>query len=318
MGRGRPCSALTMLVRRGACAVLSGILGCAAPALAQESLRQTVRTLADDARGTVYVACALPGSALNCDLRPQGHPPMQSVFKLPLGLAVLHRVEQGRWSLEQPIRFLPTDRILPHVYSPLQEKYPQAGVDVPLNELLRLTVSLSDNVAADILLRILGGPPAVQAYMDSLGITGFQLRDSEAVLHRRMRAQYRNWFAPAGAVQLLRLIIDRSPLSAEHTTLLMGWMVPEARGPRLEAELPGDVRVAHRSGTSNVDAGMAHATNDIGLMLLPDGRWVALAVFVTDSRVDLKSREKVIARIGRAVYDAVTIEISHQVININN
>ena len=130
-----------------------------APALAQESLRQTVRRLADDARGTVYVACALPGSALNCDLRP-------------LGLAVLHRVEQGRWSLEQPIRFLPTDRILPHAYSPLQEKYPQAGVDVPLSELLRLTVSLSDNVAADILLRVLG---------------------SEAVLHRRMRAQYHNY-----------------------------------------------------------------------------------------------------------------------------
>ena len=57
------------------------------------------------------------------------------------------------------MRFLPEDRILPHVYSPLQDKYPDGDVDVPLRELLRLDVSLSDNVvAADILLRLVGGP----------------------------------------------------------------------------------------------------------------------------------------------------------------
>jgi beta-lactamase class A len=64
------------------------------------------------------------------------------------------------------------------------------------------------------------------------------------------------------------------------------------------------VRVAHKSGTSDVDAGLAHATNDIGLITLPDGRNLALAVFITDSRADDATRDKIIARIARAAYDA--------------
>jgi beta-lactamase class A len=274
----------------------------AVSALAQESLRQQIRAIALEAHGKVSVACSLPGSALNCDLDPHAQPPMQSVFKLPLGLMVLHEVERGTLSLEQPVRFLPEDRILPHVYSPLQDQYPEGGVDVPLRELLRLTVSLSDNVAADILLRLMHGPKAVDTYIAALGIRGFHLRDSEAVLHGEVAAQYRNWFEPAGAVQLLRRIIYLSPLTSEHTELLLGWMTPAVRTKRLEGDLPAATRVAHKSGSSDVDNGVAHATNDIGLIPLPDGRRIAIAVFVTDSTADQATREKVIARIARAVY----------------
>jgi beta-lactamase class A len=271
---------------------------------AQAQLRQQIRAIAKDAHGRVSAACSLPGSALNCDLEPKAHPPQQSVFKLPLVLTVLHQVEQGTFALDQPVRFLPEDRILPHVYSPLQEKYPEGGVDVPLRELLRLAVSLSDNVAADILLRLAGGPAAVNAYLADLGIRGFHIEDNEAALHRDVAAQYRNWFEPAGAVQLLRRISGKSPLSQEHNELLLAWMTPADRTHRLDGDLPDGVRAAHKSGTSDVDNGVAHATNDIGLVPLPDGRRIAIAVFVTDATADQSTREKVIARIARAVYDA--------------
>ncbi len=56
---------------------------------------------------------------------------MQSVFKLPLALTVLHRVEKGTLSLNQPVRFLPGDRILPHVYSPLQDSILMPGSMCP-------------------------------------------------------------------------------------------------------------------------------------------------------------------------------------------
>jgi beta-lactamase class A len=276
----------------------------AASALAQETLQQQIGAIAREAHGKVSVACSLPGSMLNCDLNPNAHPPMQSVFKLPLAIMVLHQIEQGTLSLDQPVRFLPQDRILPHVYSPLQDQYPDANVDVPLRELLRLTVALSDNAAADILLRVVGGPKAVDTYIAGLGISGFHLQDSEAGLHRDKSAQYRNWFEPAGAVQLLRKISDNSPLTPEHTNLLLGWMTPAVRTNRLERDLPAGVRVAHKSGTSGVDNGVAHATNDIGLIPLPDGRRLAIAVFVTDSTADEATREQVIARIARAAYDA--------------
>jgi beta-lactamase class A len=285
---------------------VDALLAAGAPA-ADSPLQKRIREIVADAHGKVSVACALPGSTLNCDLDPRAHPPMQSVFKLPLAIAVLHQVEQGKLALDQPIRFLPEDRFVPHAYSPLQDKYPEAGVDVPLGELLRLAVNLSDNAAADILLRLAGGPAAVDAYIASLGVAGFHLEDGEHALHADLPRQYRNWFEPAAAVQLLRLIADRSPLSAQHTELLLTWMHAALRTKRLEADLPEGTLVAHKSGTSDVVKGLAAATNDIALIALPDGRRLAIAVFVTDSTADDATREKVIARIGRAAYDAAAV-----------
>src|SRR5260370_3843354 len=117
---------------------------------------------------------------------------MQSVLKGRLALTVLHQVEQNPFSVDQRVRFLSHDRILPHVYSPLQDQYPDAGVDVPLHELLRMTVSLSDDVAADILLRLVGGPKAVNTYIAALRGSGFHLHDSGARRHLHMSAPYPN------------------------------------------------------------------------------------------------------------------------------
>jgi beta-lactamase class A len=230
------CIRLPIILNRMRFLTLLAIFISSAPS--QDSLRRQIRAIAVEAHGTVSVACSLPGSALNCDLNPRGHPPMQSVFKAPLALAVLHRVEQGALTLDQPVRFLPEDRILPHAYSPLQDAHPAANVDVPLRELLRLAVSLSDNVAADILLRLTGGPRPVAEYIAALGITGFHLQDGEHALHREMGVQYRNWFESAGAVQFLRLLNDRSPLTPEHTRLLLSWMDASVKTGRLNGDLP--------------------------------------------------------------------------------
>ena len=227
---------------------------------------------------------------------------MQSVFKLPLALTVLHRVERGEFSLDEPVRFRAGDRI-PHAYSPLQDEYPAGEVDVPLRRLLDLAVSLSDNVAADILLRLIGGPAEVERYLKQCGIAGFHLQDDEATLHRDEKLQYRDWFEPAGAVQFLRVLNDRPPIDAEHAALLSGWM-GKSRANRLGGRLPAGTVVLHKAGTSSTDHGVTAATNDIGLITLPDGRRLAIAVFVTDSTADDATRDSVIARIARAVYDA--------------
>jgi beta-lactamase class A len=276
----------------------------ALPAWPQDSLHERLRVIASEAHGTVTVACSLPGSSLNCDQNPTAHPPMQSVFKLPLALAILHLVEQGKFGLNQRIHFTREDLILPKPYSPLQDKYPNANVDIPLRELLQMTVALSDNTAADILLRLANGPQPVSDYIASLGVTGFHLLDGERALHRETALQYRNWFEPGGAVQLLRIICDRSPLTREHTDLLLSWMRLSVKSTRIQADLPKGAVVAHKAGTSDVDNGLAHATNDIGLILLPDGRQLAIAIFVTDSTADDTTRDRVIAKIARAAYDA--------------
>jgi len=273
---------------------------------AQTALQQKIRNIATDAHGKVSVACSLPGSDVNCDLNPHARPPMQSVFKLPLAITAFYRIEQGKFSLDQEIRFLPSDRILPHTHSPLQEKYPEANVDVPLRELLRLAVSLSDNAAADTVLRVIGGPTTVERYLKSIGVEGFHLQDGERGLHQDVTAQYRNWFTPASAVKLLRRVSEASPLSPEHTALLLEWMKDSPTGVhRIKGDLSAGAVVMHKTGTSGSGNGVTYATNDIGLITLPDGRRLAVAIFVTDSTADEATRDAVIARIAKAVYDAV-------------
>ena len=286
--------------------IICFLLLAVSPVAAQKILREQIRQLAPGAGGAVSTACWLERSELDCGLNPHAHPPMQSVFKLPLGLVVLRQVEDGRFTLDQPIHFLASDRILPHAYSPLQDRYPAANMDIPLRELLRLAVSLSDNVAADILLRIAGGPEAVNRAAASLGIRGFHLMDGENALHHHVELQYRNWFEPAGAVGLLRMLVEKSPLNASDTALLLELMSAPAEKTRLGALLPPGTPIAHKTGTSDVDNGLAHATNDIGLITLPDGRRLAIAVFVTDSRADEAARVRVMGAIGKAAYEAAT------------
>ncbi len=270
---------------------------------AQDALRRQIAGIAAEAQGKVSVACSLAGSALNCDLNPLAHPPMQSVFKAPLALTVLHLTERGKPSLDDSVRFHAADRI-PGAYSPLQDQYPSAEVDVPLRRLLSMAVSLSDNVAADILLRLIGGPAVVDRYIKSAGIAGFHLQDNEATLHRDSTAQYRNWFEPSGAVEFLRLLSDHPPLTAEHAGLLLGWMRDTTRAnQRIKGQLPEGTIVMHKAGTSDTNHGLTAATNDVGLISLPDGRRLAIAIFVTDSTADDAKRDSVIARIARAAYD---------------
>ena len=64
--------------------------------------------------------------------------------------------------------------------------------------------------------------------------------------------------------------------------------------------------MAHKTGSSGATNGIAAATNDIGIVTLPDGRHLAIAVFVSDSKADAATRDAVIARIAKAAWDAAT------------
>jgi beta-lactamase class A len=138
-----------------------------------------------------------------------------------------------------------------------------------------------------------------------LGIKEFQLQDGEHGLHRDPTAQYRNWISPTAAVQLLERLISDPPLSSEANNLLLQTLTDSVTGSnRLRAGLPVGTILAHKTGTSGEHGGKAAATNDIGLITLPDGRRLAVAVFITEARADEATRDRVIALIGRAAYDA--------------
>ncbi len=268
-------------------------------------LRSHLEAIAAQAHGRVGIACSLPGTPLDCNVNATAKLPMQSVYKLPIAMATLHAVEAGRLNLADKIAFLPGDMISPGQHSPLRQQYPAAGVQVPLERLLQLAVSESDGVASDILLRTLGGPPVVDAYVKSLGIQGIRIADSEKTIGADIHAQYRNYAEAEALVLLLRSLADDSPLNAQHTWLLLTWMTQTGTGEhRLKGLLPSGTVVAHKTGTSGEDRGVTHATNDTGLITMADGQKLAIAVLIADSPAPEKTREAVIAQVSREIWQA--------------
>ena len=289
------------------------------PGFAQNSLRTQIAAIAKDADGTVGVSCELPDTKLNCDLNAHNHAPMQSMYKLPLALTALHLAEMGKLLpdqrpgesryaiLNRKVRFLPSD-IIPGSYSPLTDRYPKADVEVTLREVIQLAVGVSDNGAEEILVRLVGGPIAVENYMHSLGINAIQVRYSERDLDRDENLQYQDWIDPTAAVELLERLAKNSPVSPAMNAFLLKTMADSQTGlEQLRAGLPPGTTLAHKTGHSGTHGGVTAATNDIGLVTLPDGRQLAIAVFVTDSRADETTRQRVIARIAGAVYKEALI-----------
>lgn len=230
--------------------------------------------------------------------------PMQSVYKLPIGMAVLREVDEGRLTLSQFVRVEKSDLVPRSFRSPIRDGHPQGGFDLSLSELLRFAVSESDGTASDVLLRVAGGGARVSRYVEGLGVTGIVVATSEKEMDHGPRVQYRNWATPLAAVELLCALQEGRGVSAPNRELLLRFLTETGTGPqRLKGLLPEGTVVAHKTGTSGTAGGLTRATNDIGLVTLPDGRHMAIAVFVSDSPADLETREGVIAKIARAAWD---------------
>jgi beta-lactamase class A len=230
--------------------------------------------------------------------------PMQSVYKLPIAMALLQMVDRGKLTLDQKIP-VGQDALVPDpIHSPIREQYPHGDVSLSVRDLLRYTIVESDGTASDVLLRLLGGPQRVTAYLRTLGVQDLMVATTEKAMAQSQTIQYRNWATPEGAIRLLVALQKGRGLSAASRTLLLGLMTETGTGPhRIRGLLPAGTIVAHKTGTSGTVDGVTRATNDVGLVTLPDGRHLAIAVFVSDTRADEATRDGVIARIARAAWD---------------
>jgi beta-lactamase class A len=230
--------------------------------------------------------------------------PMQSVYKFPIAMAILDRVDKGRLGLDQKILVKKSD-LLRHGHSPIRDKYPQGNIELSVEELLRYNIGESDGTACDVLLRILGGASAADRYVHRLGVKEIAIATTEQVQQGADEMiQYRNWATPAAMVQLLERVNGKEALSDSSTALLVKLMAESGPGAkRLKGLLPAGTIVAHKTGTAATVNGLTRATNDAGLITLPDGKHLAMAVFVADSRAGQEEREAVIAKLARAAWD---------------
>lgn len=296
---------MTSMIRLFAAFLLS--LACAAHAYSQlEHARPKIDSIAQHARGRIGVAVIDLASGDTLSVRGNERFPMQSVYKFPLALAALDRVDRGAMKLSTPVHVAKKD-LLPDTWSPLRDRYPQGDVDLPLDTLLQYTVAQSDNNGCDRLFRLLGGTRRVEKYVRGLGLRDIAIVATEEEMHRAWNVQYRNWCTPRMMARLLERFRKGNVVSHASTEYLWGVMAGTMTGTkRLKGRLPDGTIVAHKTGSSGTnEKGIAAATNDVGIIVLPDGREAAVVVLVSDSDAAEAARDAVIASIARAVWDAL-------------
>jgi len=165
-------------------------------------------------------------------------------------------------------------------------------------------VSESDNTACDVLLRLVGEPKIVTQYLRGLGVNDIVVANTEKELGQNTAVQYRNYATPDAAVVLLRAFYEGKGLSKSSQALLRRLMTETPIGlKRIKGLLPDGTVVAHKTGTSSTVNGVTAATNDVGLVTLPNGRHLAIAIFITDSTANAATREEVIAKVSRSAWD---------------
>lgn len=234
--------------------------------------------------------------------------PLMSVFKFPVALAVLDRLERGGIPLAQPLRIAP-ERLVAGTYSPMRDSLPASGGTLDYASLLHYVIVRSDNIACDILLDDLGGPQVADAYVRSLGIDGIRIVADEAAMHRHVANQRLNRARPSSVCALFDLFLRGGTIGGEYRIFLDRLLRACATGAdKLRAGLPAGTAIGHKTGSSDrTPEGIRIADNDAGYVSLPDGRSFCIAVFVTESAEDDATNAAIAAAVCGAAYECLTM-----------
>ena len=209
--------------------------------------------------------------AFNADRRMA----MCSVFKLPLAAAVAANVDAGKLRWDQPVRFTRNDLV---PYAPVVEAHLDAGT-LSVRELCAAAVELSDNVAANLLLALIGGPAGLTAFMRETGDTVTRLDRNEPELNTNLSDDPRDTSSPRALVESMQRLLLGPRLAAPSRDMLIAWLSNSRTGlQRIRAGLPADWRAGDKTGT-----GQRGAVNDAAIAWPPGRAPILIAVLMSGS-----------------------------------
>jgi beta-lactamase class A len=267
---------------------------CAAPAAAANAQR-TLKELHKRIGGRlgVHVLDSQSGKRIAYD--DQSRYAMASTFKLPLAAALLWQVDRGAFKLDRALA-IDKDALKPN--SPVVEAKLAAGAtDMTIAELCAAVIVQSDNAAANILLDGIGGPAAFTQFMRVVGDKVTQLDRKEPELNSNVPGDSRDTTTPRAMVDALLRIFTQDVLSLTSRALLIDWMAAARTGlDRVRAGLPKSWPSGDKTGT-----GANGAVNDLCLAYPPGRRPIFIAVYMSESALDVKALSAAHAEIGAMV-----------------
>lgn len=262
---------------------------------------------------------------------------LQSVMKLIVGFAIMDAVDRGKLRLDHAV-VVRRDNLSLNV-QPLAHLVGKKGYRTSIGDLVRRAIVDSDSAAVDMLIRQLGGTHVVQSALRRKGISGIRVDRDERHLQTeivgltwrpeytnpdrlkraiaqvptqardvaflRYRLDPRDTATPIGMARFLQRLANGEILKPATTRFLLDAMRQTRTGRnRMMAGLISGYRLGHKTGTSSTWRGVTAATNDVGIVWAPDGRTIAIAVFVADSTQSATENDKVVRQLTRTILDA--------------
>ena len=278
-------------------------------------------------------ACVIQNAASAC---VNGDKPfaLQSVMKLLVALAVMDAVDHKGWRLDESVTLHKDDLSL--FVQPIAKLLQENGAyTTTIADLVRRAIVDSDSAATDYLIAKLGGPKAVQSFLNRKQIRGVRFdrdekhlqteivgltwtpafldpavldetikrvpkktRDSAA---QQYRSDPRDTATPMGMAVLLQRLSEGKLLPANSTSFIIDTMGQTVTYPnRLKAGVTGDWRLAHKTGTSGTWNEVTAVINDVGLLKAPDGTTIPIAVLLGDSKASEEQAGNLMSRIAAA------------------
>ncbi|WFU57531.1 class A beta-lactamase [Bradyrhizobium pachyrhizi] len=269
----------------------------AGPGEPAQRLQQEFARIELATSGRLGVAVLDMETGLRASRRGDERFPMCSTFKALASAAVLHRVDRGESSLDQRVQIEAKDIL---AYAPVTKG--RVGSAMTLSELCAAAITLSDNTAANLLLREIGGPAGFTSFFRTIGDNVSRLDRWEVELNEAVPGDPRDTTSPVAMLKDLQRVLLGDVLSAASRQKLVDWMVANKTGDaRLRAGVPRDWRVGDKTGT-----GERGTYNDIGVFWPPGRKPIVVTVYLTGASAPMETCNEVIANVARAVASAST------------
>ncbi len=242
--------------------------------------------------GRVGVFAFDTGTGKEVSHRPNDKFMMCSTFKFLLCAHVLHLVDTKKETLDRRVFFSKKD-LLKH--SPITSQHVESGMTI--GELCAATVQHSDNAAANVLLKIQGGPKALTAYLRSVGDQTTRLDRFEPELNQPAPGKDFDTSTPAAMAKTLETLLVKKTLSEASRKQLVDWLLGNTTGDkRLRAGIPANWKMGEKTGTG-------YSVNDVGIMYPPTGAPIVVAVFITESKKPGSEIDSAIAASAKIVVE---------------
>ncbi|RFB78736.1 class A beta-lactamase [Methylovirgula sp. 4M-Z18] len=263
------------------------------PAAAIDAANARLVALEQEHGGRLGVAIGESGGNLTIAHRADELFPMCSTFKFLAAAAILKRVDAGAEHLDRAIAYGQADLLS---YAPIAKRHVAEG-QMALGDLCAAAIQWSDNTAANLMLRELGGPSAITRFARDVADRVTRLDRTEPTLNTAIPGDVRDTTSPAAMQRDLDAILLDDRLSAASRAQLETWMIGnQVAGKRLRAGLPPSWRIGDKTGTG--DNGTA---NTIAMIRPPSGTPILATVYYTGSSESPDVLNSVHAEIGRII-----------------